>query len=506
MEEEGIKKHNEAVAAIAEKIKKFFADGIQFRVYHGDTNKAHLATRKADPTIDMSRLNQIIAIDKDRRVALVQPNVTMDAFVTATLKHGLLPQVVPEFPGITVGGSFSGTAAESSSFKFGYFDQSVNWAEFILANGDVVKASANDNADLFYGAAGACDTLGIGTLLEIKLIDACRFVEVRYLPVHSMAEALAKIKEYTDNISFVNFVDAIIFGPTSGAVIIGTLTDEAKPGIPIVRFTRRQDPWYYLHVHGSVAHARHTCCDTCSYSSPRSAYEKGIVTNLVPVVDYLFRYNRGAFWMGIYGQKPVFFNKSSYYIMNPLMQTRVTNSIIHHNNKSQAFIVQDLAIPQQSAEDFLTWSNDKLHVYPLWLCPIKATTNAPLHIANRPADTKTIINIGLWGLKTSNWPFFQRTFGHAAFERFIDDNRAIEAKVRELGGLKWLYAHNYSTEDEFWSVYNKEEYDQLRKKWGASGLPSLWDKTNNAEGNYMEKESFWKTVVLTMLGRGHVVN
>ena len=46
----------------------------------------------------------------------------MDALVAATLPHALLPLVVMEFPGITVGGGFSGTSGESSSFRHGPFD------------------------------------------------------------------------------------------------------------------------------------------------------------------------------------------------------------------------------------------------------------------------------------------------------------------------------------------------------------------------------------------------
>lgn len=41
----------------------------------------------------------------------------MDALVEATVKHGLVPPVVPEFPGITVGGAYNGTGGESSSFR-----------------------------------------------------------------------------------------------------------------------------------------------------------------------------------------------------------------------------------------------------------------------------------------------------------------------------------------------------------------------------------------------------
>lgn len=70
------------------------------------------------------------------------------------VKYGLIPPVVMEFPGITAGGGFAGTGGESSSYKYGYFNETVNSVEMVLGNGDIVTASEKENSDLFYGASG----------------------------------------------------------------------------------------------------------------------------------------------------------------------------------------------------------------------------------------------------------------------------------------------------------------------------------------------------------------
>ena len=56
----------------------------------------------------------------------------------------------------------------------------------MLANGQIVFASRKEKADLFYGAAGSFGTLVVITAFEIQVIDAKPFVEVTYLPVHSL--------------------------------------------------------------------------------------------------------------------------------------------------------------------------------------------------------------------------------------------------------------------------------------------------------------------------------
>jgi FAD/FMN-containing dehydrogenase len=60
--------------------------------------------------VDTSAMTHVLKVDTKRKVALVEPNVPMDRLVEETLKYGLIPPVVMEFPGITVGGGFAGTA------------------------------------------------------------------------------------------------------------------------------------------------------------------------------------------------------------------------------------------------------------------------------------------------------------------------------------------------------------------------------------------------------------
>jgi hypothetical protein len=43
-----------------------------------------------------------------------------------------------------------------------------------------------------------------------------------------------------------------------------------------------------------------------------------------------------------------------------------------------------------------------------------------------------------------------------------NDMRLIEEKLAELGGVKTLIAHNYYSEDEFWRLWNKPNYDAVK--------------------------------------------
>ncbi|KAI7199428.1 hypothetical protein KC352_g19966, partial [Hortaea werneckii] len=136
-----MEQHQEAVSKISTAISGFYQRRVPFRLYHGSTNSTQ--ARKVDPSrmVDTSLLNNVISVDRTKMTCLVEPNVPMDQLVDATMPHGFVPQVVMEFPGITVGGGFSGTAGESSGFKYGFFEDTVNWVEIVLGDGEIVRAS-----------------------------------------------------------------------------------------------------------------------------------------------------------------------------------------------------------------------------------------------------------------------------------------------------------------------------------------------------------------------------
>ncbi len=112
-------------------------------------------------------------------------------------------------------------AADSSSYKHGLFEDTVNWVEFIR------KISRDVGPELFHGITCTFGTLGLITLLEIKLLNATPFNEVAYHPVHSVhtLQTTQRAMEDGDNA----FVDTILYDTTRGAVVTGRFTDRIPP-------------------------------------------------------------------------------------------------------------------------------------------------------------------------------------------------------------------------------------------------------------------------------------
>ena len=462
--------HNQDVASILAKVKEFHEQGEPFRIYHGSTNSTRPSQRQRDRMVDISHLNHVLQVNTDDKFALVEPNVPMDALVQATLAHGLIPPVVMEFPGITVGGGFAGTAGESSSFRHGFFDRTISWIEIVLANGDLETASVDQNSDLLYGAACSFGTLGITTLLKIELIPARTYVQLTYWPIASMQAAIGKIKELTEDPS-IDYVDGVLFALDWGVVCAGRLTDE--PGARVQCFSHSSDPWFYLHAKDVVSLS----------TSP--------TVESVPMADYLFRYDRGAFWTGTYAFEYFVtpFNSFTRRILDYFMHTRVMYRALHHSGHSEKYLIQDVVVPYPHATQFIEYVDKSFGHYPLWLCPIHQrgksarSPHGPLAERFNPKIPEMMLNFGIWGP------------GPTDRRAFVEANRRFEHKVLELGGRQWLYAHTYHTKEEFWTMYNHEDYDALRAKCGAEYLPNIYDKVkievDREEKAISESWSIW---------------
>jgi delta24-sterol reductase len=462
-----MERHKQAVGKIAAAVRGFFERKEPYRIFHGSTNSTRPRPGPGQRIVDISALSNVLDVNRQSRTALVEPNVPMDRLVEHTLRHGLVPPVVMEFPGITTGGGFAGTAGESSSFKHGFFDDTINYVEMVLGNGEVVKASRDERADLFRGAAGAVGTLGVTTMIELQLIEAKKFVHTTYHRTNSVAEAVAKIRAETEDPAN-DYVDGILFSKDHGVVITGRLTDDKPADRSPQTFSGAWDPWFYLHVKDQTRAA----------AAP---------VDYIPLSEYLFRYDRGGFWVGAAGFdyfKYVPFTRFFRWFLDDFMHTRMMYRALHGSGESARFVVQDLALPYDSAEAFVDYTADKLDIWPLWLCPLKQTPPPTFH----PHDCKTkatagtpepMLNIGVWG------------WGPVDMDEFVTKNRALEDKLVQLGGMKWLYAHTYYSEEEFWSLYDRPWYESLRAKYSATTLPTVYDKVKiDVEANKKRRQEW----------------
>lgn len=441
------KQHSIDLKNIQEQMKSFFARKQKVKIYHGSTNSTRAQKFEKDKFVDVSRLDRVIEINTNEQYILVEPNVPMDKLVEATLKYGLVAPVIPEYPGITVGGGIQGGAGESSSFKYGGVHDCCLEYEIVLGNGEVITASPTKNQDLFYGTACSYGSLGVITLIKLMLIPAKNYVHLTYNVTGSLGEMAELVQRKSSN--NVDFVDGIIFEKNRGVVMTGNFSDEKA--LPISTFTKRSDEWFYLHVD--------------NISQKHKIFEE-----IIPIKDYLFRYDRGAFWGGrdVCSFLKIPFTKFTRWVLNDIFKTRSVYRLLHATNISQRYLIQDLVLPKENLSNFLEFVDSRLNKYPLWICPLLPAKHDKL--SPNYISTSLAVNVGIY-----------KEFGHD-YSQFLRANRDIEEKVRELRGRKVLYAHAYYSRDEFWEIYDHTWYNTLRDKYFAGSVfPDVYEKTKVSE-------------------------
>lgn len=453
--------HATKVAKISARVKEFYERRRQFRIYHGTTLSTRQILNSRDDVVNTISLSSVVSINTTDKTALVEPNVSMDVLVEHTLKYKLLPPVVMEFPGITVGGGFSGASGESSSFRYGLFCETVRSVEIVLGDGQIVSASPTDpkTSDLFHEAAGSCGSLGVVSLVELKLIDSKDYVELSYIPVSSSSDALrvihGNVKDET-----IDYIDGIMFSETCGTIMAGRLTNEPELNSRVQKFTRPRDPWFYLHANTVT---KGQSGDTAKV--------------FIPIRDYLFRYDRGGFWSGTLAFRYFYtpFNRVTRWALDSYMRTRVMLHALHSSGLAKEAIIQDLTLPYGTTQDLIDYVTELTGIFPLWLCPVRGINPGSATCfahgkTNRSGEI--FVNVGLWG------------HGPRREAENIAMNRDIEQKVQELGGVKILYARTYYTEDEFWRTYDEKRYVAVRQKYHASSLPSVYEKVRVPTKDY----------------------
>src|SRR3712207_5782473 len=98
--------------------------------------------------------------------------------------------------GYTMGGGFGWLGR-----KYGFAADSVKEADVVTADGELIKVSAYENADLFWGLKGGGGNFGIVTSLELALYPITQvFGGNLFYPVEKAAEVLELYSRWSEEL------------------------------------------------------------------------------------------------------------------------------------------------------------------------------------------------------------------------------------------------------------------------------------------------------------------
>jgi FAD/FMN-containing dehydrogenase len=444
-------RHRDAVAAIQQAYQAIPA-GSPIRLAKSTSNLFRFRADTAGSGLDVAQFAHVISVDPEARTAVVGGMTTYEDLVKATLRHGLMPLVVPQLKTITLGGAVSGLGIESSSLRDGMPHESVLAMEILTGDGQVVTATATgEHAALYRGFPNSYGTLGYTLSLTIELEPVKPYVHLRHFRFTDPAECFAAVAQVAADGSYdghqADFIDGTAFSQQEMYLTVGAFSDVA--------------PW------------------RSDYTRERIYYQslRGPREDFLTISDYLWRWDTDWFWcsrpFGV--QRPVIralwprrYRRSDVYRKLVALDHKhgVTRKLDARRGRPETeMVIQDVEIPVAESATFLDYFLTDVGMTPVWMCPLRLRGERtwPLY-PMRPGQV--YVNFGFWG--TVKLPA-------GATDGYF--NRRIEDKVTELGGHKGLYSTSFYPRDEFWARYNGPEYAELKRAYDPQGrLADLYDK------------------------------
>jgi FAD/FMN-containing dehydrogenase len=394
-----------------------------------------LDLRRRDQKIDVGSLDQILEVDPVALVCTAEPGATFQEVVRATLAHGLVPIIVPEFRQITVGGAVAGCSIESMSFRHGGFHDTCLEYELITAEGEVLRCTPdNEHQLLFQMLHGSFGTLGILSRLKFKLVPAKSHVHVEHRRYGGLEELDAAIASHAADTS-LDYLDGVIYGPRNQVLTLGRFVDAAP---------------YSSRYHWMKDYP----------SSVRQREEDYLSTT-----DYLFRYYRGI--THVQPQNPVaraLFGR----VIDSDSKLRLAERFYRLLPEQGVDVTVDLFLPRSRLRDFLEWYDRTIGFYPLWCVPYRRVHDyewlTPDYYASFSDDM--FVDIAIYGA--------QNPPGRNLYKE-------IEDALPRFNGIKTLISFNYYDEETFWRTWNRPNYEAAKRRTDPRNLfRDLYQKTCRA--------------------------
>jgi FAD/FMN-containing dehydrogenase len=402
--------------------------------------------------LDASAFSRVLHVDPAARTAVAGGLTTYEDLADATLRHGLMPLVVPQLKTITLGGAVTGLGIESTSLRNGLPHESVTEMEILTGDGRVVTASpAGEHAGLFCGFPNSYGTLGYALSLTIELEPVAPYIHLRHFAFGSPEECMEAVGQLAADGSLrghrADFVDGTAFGLDEIYLTVGAFCDAA--------------PWRSDYT------GRHIY-----YQSVRGPRE-----DFLTVRDYLWRWDTDWFWCSrAFGvQRPVIrrlwprrYRRSDVYRALVALDRRYQLSArlgSRRGRPPREAVIQDVEIPLASSAEFLRFFAARVGMSPVWLCPLRLRSPRPWPLYPL-GPGEVYVNFGFWGAVPL--PPGRADGYH---------NRLVEAEVGALGGHKGLYSTSFYSEEEFWARYNGKAYSKLKEAYDPGGrLSGLYEK------------------------------
>jgi len=249
-------------------------------------------------TLLSGRFNKILHFDEQKGVVVCESGVTLSEIIDTFLPRGWFLPVVPGTKQITVGGAIASDVHGKNHHKVGCFSEFVVSVELMLASGEIVSCSREQNQELFYATCGGMGLTGIILTVTFCLQPIkSSYIRETIIRCGDLDEILGLFDEKQDATYSVGWIDCLARGRQLGRSVL-MLGEHANSGPlwrekPKVMSIPVNLPGFFLNKY-SIA------CFNKIYYETHPCYTEG---RLVPLDNFFFPLDKINSWNRMYGRR-----------------------------------------------------------------------------------------------------------------------------------------------------------------------------------------------------------
>ena len=156
------------------------------------------ATTGTGVVLDTSSMQTIHEIDEEREIATVDSGVIWRDLVQATNERGLVPRVLTNNLGVSIGGTLSMAGLGVASFRYGTQADNVDELQVVTGEGEIVVCSREQNRELFDMVRCSLGQFGIITRAKVRLRRFKPLVRKYYLLYDDLGALMEDAKKVMD--------------------------------------------------------------------------------------------------------------------------------------------------------------------------------------------------------------------------------------------------------------------------------------------------------------------
>ncbi|MFI3270974.1 MAG: FAD-binding oxidoreductase [Pseudomonadota bacterium] len=166
-------------------------------------------------------LDKMVDFNEDNGLLIAEAGVTLADIVDTFAPRGWFLPVTPGTKLITLGGAIGSDVHGKNHHVAGTFGQHILWMDIITAEKGLMRASLQENTDLFHATCGGQGLTGIITQVALQLVKIpSTWIKQYSIKTKNLAEIMEAFEQYESSPFSVAWIDCIKTGEDMGRSIL----------------------------------------------------------------------------------------------------------------------------------------------------------------------------------------------------------------------------------------------------------------------------------------------